>query len=125
MVDFKERLEKFKAKYKNKDYLLMKVKQEQGKKVGLSSVETVDALLPFFANSSLDFNQMIKIRKREGAKIIAGNFVNLADPRVQDLKDHYDAVSDYINKEFIESSETVSANKTDEKLEEVKKRLGK
>lgn len=125
MVEFKERLEKFQERYKNKDYLLMKVTQEQGKKVGFSSQETVEALLPFFANSSVDFNSMIKLRKKQGAKIIAGNFINLKDPRVHELKDYYDAVSEYLPREFEASSKVIAESKTDEKIEEAKKRLNK
>lgn len=125
-MDIKERLENFKRKYANKDYMVLRVKQEQGAKVGINHQESVDALIPFFANSSVDYSTMIPKRIKEGAKVIAGNFVNLKDERVQQMKSLFDMVGGYINdKDFEPSTDLIASKKTEEKLDEVKKRLGK
>lgn len=126
MVEFKERLEAFQEKYKTKDYIVLRAKQECGARNGISHKRTIDAIIPFFANSSVDYNSMIKKRLKEGAKVVAGNFVHLGDERVQDMKSLFDMVGAYITpQDFEPSADLISGAKTQEKLEEVKKRLGK
>ena len=125
-MDIRERRENFQRKYANKDYILLRSKQEQGAKVGIKHLQIVDDIIPFYADSSVDFTSMIPKRIKEGANVIAGNFVNLNDERVQQMKSLFDMVGGYINdKDFQPSTDLVASKKTEEKLDEVKKRLGK
>lgn len=123
-MDFKERIERFHKKYgKKRDYLLFKVPVRTRQKV--SDDHVIDyQLSAVYANSGNDMERAYNVLVKKGASLIDGNFINKDDERVQFLMSKLQNNNAIYEQAKADAIKELESKKSD-KVEEVKKRLGK